>query len=209
MKVAFTDLWEPFDPSTNFYVDLLQSIGHTVEVVNPEDCEILFYSCYTQDHRKYKPKMKIYVTGENTRPNFDECDYSLTFDFDDYEGRNIRCPLWMLQLDWFDKGGYTNPKFVSPLSHVETNPYPTEKEHFCSIVVNNFFPERKAMFDLMSRYRPIITVGKPWGNWIYGEDEKFNIISKAKFNICFENTKYPGYFTEKPIHARLARTIPI
>ena len=40
MKIAFTDMWSPFDPSTNFYVDLLQSIGHTVKVVNPEDCEI-------------------------------------------------------------------------------------------------------------------------------------------------------------------------
>lgn len=209
IKIAFSDLWEPFDPNKNFITELLKSIGKSIEVVSPEECEILFYSCYSQQHLKYKPKMKIFVTGENKRPNFNECDYSLSFDFDDYEGRNIRCPLWLQQFDWFNVGGYTNPKYLIPLESVENNPYKDDKEFFCSMVVNNFFPERKAMFDLLSSYKQINAYGRPWNSWTYGEDIKMDIIHRGKFNICFENTRYEGYYTEKPIHARIARTIPI
>ena len=30
-----------------------------------------------------------------------------------------------------------------------------------------------------------------------------------KFNICFENTLHPGYYTEKLIHAKVAGCIPV
>jgi hypothetical protein len=37
----------------------------------------------------------------------------------------------------------------------------------------------------------------------------FNKISDYRFNICFENKLYPGYYTEKPIHAKVAGCIPL
>ena len=61
----------------------------------------------------------------------------------------------------------------------------------------------------LSKYKPVHCYGKPFGNWFYGEDQKYNVISNYKFNICFENSIYPGYYTEKPIHAKTAGCIPI
>ena len=41
------------------------------------------------------------------------------------------------------------------------------------------------------------------------EKQKMDLISDYKFSICFEHSVYPGYFTEKLFHAKLAGNIPI
>lgn len=40
-------------------------------------------------------------------------------------------------------------------------------------------------------------------------DNKIETISKYKFNLCFENVRYPGYVTEKIFDAMMAGTIPV
>jgi hypothetical protein len=40
-------------------------------------------------------------------------------------------------------------------------------------------------------------------------EDKNEVISKYRFNICFENVAYPGYITEKIFDAFLAKTIPV
>ena len=40
-------------------------------------------------------------------------------------------------------------------------------------------------------------------------DDKFQILSKYKFNVCFENVESPGYITEKPIESWIGGCIPI
>jgi len=44
---------------------------------------------------------------------------------------------------------------------------------------------------------------QPW--WM----EKIDILSKYKFNLCFENTAYPHYITEKIWHAIVAHNLPV
>jgi hypothetical protein len=47
------------------------------------------------------------------------------------------------------------------------------------------------------------------GGKLDGELAKINFLAKRKFNICFESGSYPGYVTEKILHAFYAKTIPI
>lgn len=211
MKICFCDFWDGFQENNNFFLDLFKQIYNDVELSSNEDSDVLIYSCFGNNSFKFdkNKKIKIFYTGENIRPDFNHCCFSFTFDFDSYDGKNIRIPLWLLQIDWFNKKNYNNPQYLIPLEHINNNTRPEEKEFFCSMVVNNFFPERKQIYDIVSSYKSVQIYGKPWNNWFYGEDNKLNLIKKGKFNICFENTKYPGYFTEKPIHARVAKTIPI
>ena len=108
MKICFSDFWSPFDPNNNFFIHLLKQSFEDVEVVHPEDADVMFFSVFGMENNLYKNCKKIFFTGENQRPNFKKCDYSLTFDFDDYEGKNFRLPLWYLYVDWF------NVKIVSP-----------------------------------------------------------------------------------------------
>ena len=214
MKIAFTDFWDPFVPENNFFRDLFEDIYGEALVTSPQEADVLFYGPYGKQHTLYNPqdKIKIFVTGENERPNFNECTYSFTFDFEDYEGRNIRLPLWFLQLDWYNKRGYVNPEFVLPLDKINDNEYiRTPKTKFCVLVNNNLFDNRVECVNKLRGYKPVDCYGKPFGNWFFGESKKYQIFSNYKFSICFENSfaQTGGYYTEKLIHAKLSGTIPL
>jgi hypothetical protein len=213
MNISFADFWDGFQDNNNFFIDLLKTINSNFNLVPfSNETEILIYSCFghTHHHANRSKVKKIFYTGENLRPNFNECDYSLTFDFDSYDGRNIRLPLWMLQIDWFNKKGYKNPQYVIPLNDIRKNPLMDKpKQQFCSIVFNGRSPHRWEIIEKLSKYKNVHCYGKPFGNWFYGEDVKLNIISNYKFNICFENSISPGYHTEKMIHAKTAGCLPL
>ena len=71
----------------------------------------------------------------------------------------------------------------------------------------------KFIFEIINKlntYKQVEGYGKVHSNRIpEGEKIKMDIISNYKFNICFENSIYPGYFTEKLLHAKIAGTIPL
>lgn len=214
MKFSFLDFWDGFQPNNNFFIDLFREIlGDGVEVSPPQEADVIIYSCFgRQNHRSFdKDKViKIFYTGENLRPNYKECTYSFTFDFDDYQGRNIRIPLWLLQLDWYDKKDYENPKYVIPLTDLEKNQFTSiPKTKFCALINNNLFDNRVECMKKLSTYKAVDGFGKPFGNWFYGEKRKMEILSSYRFSICFENTMSPGYYTEKLIHSKLSGNIPL
>jgi hypothetical protein len=214
MKIAFSDFWWKFNPSSNFFIDATKRVRDNVEVTdNIHDADVVFFSCFSNNHLmvdRQKTK-KIYFTGENTRPPIDQCDWSITFDFEDYGGKNFRLPLWMLQIDWWAAGGYENPQYVIPLKEINNNKFrKNSPAKFCSTVFNrDHLGNRRQALAALSGYKPVECYGEPWGNWFYGENVKLEVISNYKFTLCYENTAYPGYFTEKPIHARAAGCIPI
>jgi hypothetical protein len=116
MNISFADFWDGFQDNNNFFIDLLKTINSNFNLVPfSNETEILIYSCFghTHHHANRSKVKKIFYTGENLRPNFNECDYSLTFDFDSYDGRNIRLPLWMLQIDWFNKKDFCSTELVN------------------------------------------------------------------------------------------------
>jgi len=209
MNISFLDFWPGFQINNNFFKHTLNEIKENVIITNPENADLIIYSCFGNSHKRYNCK-KIFYTGENIRPNFEECDISLSFDFDDYDGKNIRLPLWLLQIDWYNKISFTNPKFMIPYDQIYKNKfYDKPKDNFCCIVFNSPAPHRYEILEKLSKYKRIDCFGLPFGNWFDGEDIKLDIISNYKFNICFENSIYPGYYTEKPIHAKVAGCVPV
>jgi hypothetical protein len=213
MNISFADFWDGFDNNDNFFIDLLKSINSNYNFIPFSDqTEVLIYSCFGRSHHyadKNKVK-KIFYTGENLRPNYNDCHYSLTFDFDTYNGRNIRLPLWLLQIDWFNKKGYKNPQYVIPINDLQKNVLMKKpKTKFCCMVFNSNSPHRWEILQKLNKYKPVDCYGKPFNNWFYGEDIKLNVISDYKFNICFENSIHSGYHTEKLIHAKTAGCLPV
>jgi len=216
LKINFTDFWDGFQRDHNFFLDMFRDIYGDVQVTDSEQADILIYcgDYGGREHVRFDPKskIKIYYTGENNRPNYDQCTYSLTFDYDDYGGRNVRLPLWFLQLDWYNKKGYTNPEFVIPINKINDNEYiQTPKTKFCVLINNNLFNDRVQCLNKLAPYKKVECYGKPFGNWFYGESKKYEIFSNFKFSICFENSVSPGggYYTEKLIHAKCSGTIPL
>lgn len=216
MKITFCDFWKypkEFNEHNNFFIHIIRSLFENVQVVNPEDADIMFFSNFGNENMMYKNCKKIYYTGENQRPNFHKCDFSLTFDFDDYGKRNYRLPLWYLYIDWFNVETYDNPQWLIPESYLygknEFNQ--KEKNKFCSIVFGNPVQSRMEAIDLISKYKPVEIYGKANPNHILpdGERNKLDLISNYKFSLCYENSVTPGYHTEKLLHGKIAGTIPI
>jgi hypothetical protein len=211
MNIAFLDFWYDFQPENNFFIHLVRSIKENVNITSPERADIIFHSCFGDSHKKYNSK-KIFFTGENLRPDFNNCDLSLSFDFDDYNNRNLRLPLWYLYIDWFNVKSYGNPDWLIPVEYLSNENEFTKKDknQFCSTVFSSPYDSRFNMVNLLNEYKQVDCYGKIHNNKLPdGEKYKMDVISNYKFNICFENSIYPGYFTEKLLHAKIAGCIPI
>ena len=213
IKVCFSDFWTPFDQNNNFFINILKESFENVKVVNPEDSDIMFFSCFGNENSLYKNCKKIFFTGENESPNFKKCDYSLTFGFDNYEGKNFRLPLWYLYIDWFKVGTYDNPQWLIPEEYLygENEFTKKEKNNFCSIVYGKQIGSRINAIKNISRYKKVDVFGKANSNYNLpdGEKYKLDLISNYKFSLCYENSVTPGYHTEKLLHGKIAGNIPI
>lgn len=212
MKISFLDFWGGFKSNNNFFIHVLKDIKQNIEISEPQNADLIIYSIFGQTHKQYNHCKKIFYTGENVRPNFNECDYSLTFDFDSYDNKNIRLPLWYLYIDWFDVQSYDNPNWLIPKNSLNGNNefFKKIKNNFCCSVFSSPYPLRFSIIEKIKTYKTVDCFGKIHQNFLPdGEKIKLDTISNYKFSVCFENTSYPGYFTEKLLHAKVAGTIPI
>jgi len=90
------------------------------------------------------------------------------------------------------------------------------QRRFCSFIVSNGGPVvRRQMFDLLSKYKFVDSLGKFNNNCNdmkipdCDTDEYYDFLHNYKFMICFENTKTDYYLTEKLINAYAGGCIPI
>lgn len=215
IKIQICDFWDDAKkPEDNFFFQFLSKY-YSIEI--SENPDFIIYSCFGKDFLKYDCT-RIYYTPENIRPNFDECDYALTFDHIS-DPRHHRLPLYILSaLDF-------NPSLdILIRSDIDYKLLANQKEHFCSFVyTNNRSKLRKRLFDKLSNYKSIASGGSvlkntnrldvldqkyanqphPWRR------SKLEFIKESKFNIAFENESHLGYQSEKIMDAFLANCIPI
>lgn len=93
------------------------------------------------------------------------------------------------------------------------------KTRFCAFLYSNPVPFREKLFFELSRYRGVDALGfSPRGRGTRTKagrkdplfyDTSVDMYKPYKFVICCENTRLPGYITEKIVSARLAGCIPI
>ena len=132
------------------------------------------------------------------RPNFMECDFSLSFDFDDYQNRNLRLPLFRWHhVEWlFERKEFQKIK--------------SSKTKFCCIVVSNENArERNDFFKKLNGYKKVDSGGRAFNNIGYYVDDKLAFLKDYKFVIAFENSCYPGYTSEKIIHPMFRNSLPV
>ena len=91
-----------------------------------------------------------------------------------------------------------------------------EKSKFCCFIVSNHKCKlRNNLFNLLSKYKHIDSMGKYMKNCNILDNigrcnqEYYNIINQYKFIICCENVSKPFYLTEKIYNAFKSSTIPI
>lgn len=229
VKINFVDFWPGFQKDNNYFYHLL-STRHDV-AIDENDPDLLFFSvdyARVKERDRYKNHRckKVFYTGESVSANFDsdgsiemtnhqaqysigKCDYAFTFDFSD-DSRHYRLPLWAMQINWFNKKNYGNPNLLLAVDEIENNKYKhNTKTEFCAFIFNNPVQMRVEAFHKFSAYKQVHGYGRPFNNWFDGEIKKYEVLSNYKFSICFENRNYPGYYTEKPFHAKTSGTVPI
>jgi hypothetical protein len=207
LKLGFTDT---HDHLAQFFSSVLAN-RFDVEIDNENPDYLIFGDeNFGTNNKKFSRDnvVKIFYTGENRRPENYDCDYAITFDHN-YNNWHYRLPLnviYMWSLDMIHKTGYD-------YYHILGDHEPKDKTSFCSFVVSNGgCKERNDFFQLLNQYKPIDSGGKLFNNIqadLSGEEAKIDFLSSRKFNICFESASYPGYVTEKILHAFYAKTVPI
>lgn len=211
LKLGFTDT---FDSIENFFISILSKKYDVVrDDVNP-DYLIFSDRNFGNNNVNFDNKkcIKIFFTGENERPWNYRCHYSISFDHDNMGDRNFRLPLYIV----YDHDNHfrdvpntsTISRSISDLNNHKT---------FCSFVVKNGgCKKRNEWFHKLNAYKGVASGGPLFNNIGYilsrGKDgikAKIDFLNQSKFNLCFENSSYPGYTTEKIYEALCAKTIPI
>lgn len=197
IKVYFTDFWKGFDPNNNFITDKISGINIVVDP-NPD---FLFYSSHGNEHLKFSNCIKIYFTGENDVPDFNYCDYGISFHPINFGDRHLRFPLYLLYGDYYERIKKNHPVL----------PEWTDRK-FCNFVYSNSTladPFRESFFHELSKYKTIDSGGRFLNNIGKPVADKISFIQEYKFTIAFENSSINGYTTEKIIEPMRVNSMPI
>lgn len=197
LKIHFSDFWVGFKPEFNSFILFLKKY-FDVELSNSPD--FLIYSAYGNKHLSYDC-IKIFYTAENIRPNFNYCDYALSFDFLDHP-RHLRLPLYAFIYGWEPE----QLLFKKP----NIDEYLDQKKEFCAMVVSQEKAQKRIdFFHKLSKYKKVFSGGKVLNNVGGPVKNKIQFISNFKFTFAFENSSYPGYVTEKIYEPMFVNSIPI
>ena len=208
IKLAFSDFWIGFEynPTINtpvgdnvFYKMLSERFDI---IINQKDPEYLIFSAFGNNHLSYKNCKKIFYTGENIKPNFNICDYSLSFE--PTYCNNYRLPLSAITF-------YENVIIDKFERNKDIDKIKKEKTKFCNFIFSNPAPNspRNEFFNKLSKYKKVDAGGRVLNNIGYLVKDKLKFQSEYKFTICFENTQSNFYTTEKIVHPKLVDSLPI
>lgn len=230
IKLGFTNMWEGFNPSRNFFVDLLNHNGYDATGTDDlTNIDLLIFGPFDKPLSMHlaKPEVnvscpKVFFTGENVDCSFD-ADLHLTFNPKE-DDKHIRLPLWMLFVNWFgtENSLEQNPQTLPVELLTQSHPidFDSRPEEFSFVVSNPSNEIRNEIFYKLSEKYKVNSggrlhnnIGGPlkclYGGGGAGDIEKHKFLEKHRFNICFENSKGPGYVTEKLLHAKLAGCVPL
>ena len=213
LRLGFTDT---FGAIENFFTKVLSERFNIIrDDANPD---YLIFGDKNFGHHNFtydtKNVIKIFYTGENERPWDYRCHYSISFDHNEMDGQNYRLPLYVI----YDYDNHFRTPSVPNTSTLNRMPQDLMvKKDFCSFVVKNGGCEkRNEWFHKLNAYKKVASAGPLFNNM--GEvlsrgdqsvQSKLNFLNNYRFNLCFENSSYPGYATEKLYEALISKTIPI
>ena len=204
VKINFSDFWEGFEKEDNPFFNLIKE---DLDVQISEDPDFLFFSVFNkevysggikgEEHKKYKCK-KIFYSGEPVPPDYNDCDYSMGFDWIESE-THLRLPLYAI---------WGNSYYDLEDKKIEDKLWDRK---FCNFVVSNPYCNfRNDFFLKLNEYKKVDSGGRYLNNiGGNGISNKLEFQSEYKFSLAFENTEYLGYTTEKITNAMCAKSLPI
>ena len=142
-------------------------------------------------------KKRIWYTGENLRPPQSLFDGTIGFDRTDPKAYNLYFPFIYLGIDWFTKEKPTEVT-VSPESlTLRRKVRKKQLSRACSFATN-LAPDRQRLVNITRQVFEVDQYGKSVNRFV---ESKNQVAEKYLFQICNENSFYPGYVTEKLLDA--------
>lgn len=209
LKVNFVDMWKSFDLIDNVFA---ASLRNRYKMVLSEMPDILFFSHFGEEHRKYKKIRKIYILTEPytiRAIDREEYDYIIGYPYS-WEGRFLHLNIYA-------------PRDRRIMDRTAFTDFNLSHRKFCNFVYSNgSLGEgariRKEFCIRLQEYRHVdcpgavlnnmscAVAGRNSRNWWF---DKIRLIGQYKFTIAFENSMLSGYTTEKLFDCFKAGTIPI
>ena len=214
-KICVVNFWEGAFDGDFFDFFFRMCFDGVIYTDNPHDADLVVSSVF--GHTYTDPNKTLAFIGENIRPNFVGYVHSLSFDWDNYGGKNFRLPLWYARLAW--DGFEQKPRHDNHHNHGYEQLIPIKqltqprkldikaKDKFCVMVAGNPEGLRVNLFNSISQYKQVDGYGNMFGRPL--RKSKFALLPEYKFCLCPENSIYDGYVTEKLIDAYAGLTVPI
>ena len=172
-------------------------------------------------NRKIKP-LTIYYSQENIGFPKIKYDFSITPYFNIFDKSHLRFPLWKELINWshFDINRNADnfiKRFddyyqIKDLIKPQGDDFLKKNKKIC-IFTSHFNEPRKSLYYALSKKFPIDGYGPYFDKKIKHHNlspfNKKNILKNYAFNLCPENSLYPGYYTEKVPEAFLSKSLPI
>jgi hypothetical protein len=243
IKIACLGVAKDFQES--LFVLILKSLGYTPIWSNAHNCDLLIYGPFYKAPkiRQWTPKalrpfikqlmlhadekrnsqlsrpLSLMITGENTRHDFQNCDYAISFDLGVSKPNCFRMPYWMEMVDWSEEGvsGNQNPRFgrllnlnrlMSPLGEDFLS-----RPQKVAIFASHLREPRGTLLAAVKNNIEVVEFGRSFDPLIKNHTEsgliKYDELQHFAFNLCPENGMFPGYYTEKVPEAFMAGCLPI
>ena len=163
--------------------------------------------------------LRVFHSAENLRHDTIPADYSISFDLNISSENHFRLPCWMEMIDWSHEGvvGNQNPRY-GQLMKIERLMQPLgnrflQKKTAAAILSSHIREPRKTLIEAVQKVMPVTGFGAHFNKNIENHHLsgflKHTLLQEFGFNLCPENSMYPGYYTEKIPEAFFADCLPI
>jgi len=185
----------------------------------PKPLRALFKRLSNRANEQPKGPLSLFITGENVRHDFQNCDYSISFDLGVCKPNHLRMPYWMEMVVWSSGGvtGNRNPRY-GRLLNIERLMQPLGNDFLrraqtAAIFASHLREPRGTLLSAVKREVEVVEFGRTFNPDIKNHLEsgiiKYDALQNFAFNLCPENGMYPGYYTEKIPEAFMAGCLPI
>lgn len=165
------------------------------------------------------PPLTLFHTAENLRHNHLKVDFAISHDLNVSSGSHFRLPYWMEVVDWSHEGivGNANPRY-GELLKLERLQAPLgdqflKREQKAILITSHMREPRFSCYENLKKILPVDGMGPYFDQSIKDHHSskffKKEILQNYAFNLCPENSLYPGYVTEKVPEAFATGCLPI
>lgn len=199
LRIALSDWTSDEHP---VFDRMLRLLAARIEVIRTgfEEADLLVYSDFGERHWDFKG-LKVYLTGENMLPDFNQCDLAYSPAEIPGDPRAVRLPYYAHVLPGL--GSLVRQADYQPHAHLDRTGFA------CFVASNPRGPERNRFFRALHRRRPVVSAGRHFNTTGKPLADKMSLLRDFRFNLAFENTSSPGYVTEKLVEPLLVGTIPV